>query len=111
MQTVLVLEDEYLLADDCASLLRKAGFNVAGPFGTIEQAFGALDDVDGAVIDINLAGTAAFPVLDELLRRDIPVVIYTGYQRLPERYAHLPCYAKPDDCSKAVEHISRCIGR
>jgi DNA-binding response OmpR family regulator len=107
MQTILVVEDEYLLADDCASLVRKAGFDVAGPFATIEEAFGALDGIQGALLDIGLRGTAAFPLIDELERRQIPVVIYTGYQSLPAKYAHLPCYLKPDDSAKAVERIGK----
>ncbi len=108
MQTILVVEDEYLLADDCASLVRKAGCNVAGPFATIEEALGVLDDIHGALLDIDLGGTAAFPLIDELVRRQIPVVIYTGYQSLPAKYAHLPCYLKPDESAKAVDRICRC---
>jgi DNA-binding NtrC family response regulator len=107
MPTILVAEDEYLLADDCASLVRKAGFDVAGPFATIEEAFGALEGIQGALLDIDLGGTVVFPLIDELERRQIPVVIYTGYQRLPARYAHLPCYLKPDDSEKAVERICK----
>lgn len=109
MQTILVVEDEYFLADDCASLATKAGFNVAGPFDNIEEAFGALDRVDGALIDINLANIFAYPLLDELLRRKIPIVIYTGYQSLPPQYVHLPCYRKPDDCSKPIEHLRKAV--
>jgi DNA-binding response OmpR family regulator len=109
MRTILVVEDEYLLADDCASLVRKAGCDVAGPFATIEEAFGALEDIQGALLDIGLGESAAFPLIDELMRREIPVVIYTGYQSLPARYAHLPCYLKPDDSAKAVEHICKSV--
>jgi DNA-binding response OmpR family regulator len=105
MQTILVVEDEYLLADDCASLVRKAGFDVGGPFATVEEAFGALDGIQGALLNIDLGGTTAFPLIDELERRQIPVVIYTGYQSLPARYAHLPFYLKPSDSAKAVERI------
>ena len=49
-------------------------------------------------------------LLDELLRRKIPVVIYTGYQSVPAKYAHLPRYTKPDDCSKPVEYLRHVMG-
>ena len=37
--------------------------------------------VDGAVVDIDLNGTASFPICEQLQKRDIPFVFLTGYDR------------------------------
>jgi hypothetical protein len=42
--------------EDCASLVRKAGCAVAGPSGSVEDAFDAINDIDGALLDVNLDG-------------------------------------------------------
>jgi len=69
--TILVVEDEYYLADDCAASVRRAGFSVAGPYGGIEE----IPNISGAVLDINLRGSPVYPLLDQLLARNIPVVL------------------------------------
>jgi hypothetical protein len=56
-QQVLVVEEEYFLADDCASVLRKARLEIAGSVGTLEEGLALLDEVGAALVDINLGGT------------------------------------------------------
>ena len=109
-QRILIAEDEFFLADDCADLIRKAGFDVAGPFGVLEHALLALDGalrVDGALLDVNLNGKVVFPLLDAVLARKLPAVLYTGYSedKLPERYAHVPRFTKPDGCCRSAESL------
>lgn len=106
---ILIVEDEYFLADDCAQLVKAAGCQVVGPFNSMSDALRELPhDVHGAVLDINLHGSHAYPLLDRLLIRDIPIVIWTGYDRhyLPSKYAHLTFVAKPDNCAAAVKGLA-----
>jgi len=66
---VLVVEDEYMIADDLARALEDRGADVIGPAGTIEDALELLDadrQIDGAVLDINLRGERALPLADAL---------------------------------------------
>jgi len=53
---ILVLEDDFYLADDEKALLVEAGAEVVGPFGSASQpgALAAIQRLDGAVVDINL---------------------------------------------------------
>lgn len=39
----------------------------------------ATEAIDVAILDVNLAGVASYPVADELRRRGIPFVFATGY--------------------------------
>ena len=89
---ILVVEDEYLLADDLRQTLESLGIEVVGPVATVAQALELLESEqapDGAMLDVNLQGDAVFPVLDLLRERAVPFVLTTGYDgwALPAAYA------------------------
>ena len=95
---VLVVEDEYLIADDLAQHLRTHGAILLGPVPTLELALAIVQSeerIDGAVIDIALRGQMAFPVA--LAERDVPFVFATGLEAhvIPDRYQHVPRWGKP----------------
>ncbi|HEY0572058.1 MAG TPA: response regulator [Enterovirga sp.] len=97
---ILVVEDEYMLAEDMQRGLEKAGAIVLGPVPSVEDALELLDDephVDGAVLDINLGGEKVFRVADALGARGISFVFTTGYDasEVPPAYRHVPRYEKP----------------
>lgn len=107
---VLVVEDEYFLADDLAQALEGAGARVVGPVPTEEDALRILssEPVDLAVIDINLQGKAGFLIADVLAARAIPFVFATGYDAamIPERHAHVARWEKPFSMPTLVEVLS-----
>jgi CheY-like chemotaxis protein/CRP-like cAMP-binding protein len=78
---MLVVEDNYLAAEDLCDLVRDHGFEVAAMVGTVEKALAAARHaaIDGAVLDLNLHGVQSFPVCTVLQERGIPFVIVTGY--------------------------------
>ena len=97
---VLVVEDEFFIADELARDLAAMGAEIVGPAGTVEQAMRLLNDdccIDGAVLDIKLGAMMAYPVADELLARNVPVVFATGFDAdiLPRRFIGVPRYLKP----------------
>lgn len=97
---LLVVEDDYFWADELSGGLRRAGAAVLGPVGTVEAALSLLGDgpePEAAVIDLNLRGERADPVVDRLLGRGVPVLLVTGYDgaALSEAYAALPRVEKP----------------
>ncbi|MDE2061898.1 MAG: response regulator [Bradyrhizobium sp.] len=99
---ILVVEDEYMLAEDLRQVLENLAVEVVGPFATLAQALTLLrsgDTPDGAVLDVNLQGDTIFPVLDVLRERGVPFVLTTGYDgwALPEAYTNAPRCAKPLD--------------
>ncbi|WP_046865935.1 response regulator [Microvirga massiliensis] len=97
---VLVVEDEYFLADDMAHSLQKLGAEVVGPVPTRDKALGLLESgerIDAAVLDINLRGETVFPVADTLIRQGVPFVFATGYDQsaVPAAYKGVPRWEKP----------------
>jgi CheY-like chemotaxis protein len=102
---ILVVEDEYLLAQEIVSDLRRRGATIIGPVATMEAASalaGETKHLDGAILDINLKGEMIYPVADALTRRHVPYVFATGYDRsaLPKPYDEVPLVQKPVDTDR-----------
>jgi DNA-binding response OmpR family regulator len=98
--TILLLEDDLLLAMDMEEFLLESGYEVAGPYGRVNHALEAVDklSLSGAVVDLNLHGEMSFPVIDLLRSRGVPIIVCSGYAELPEvkqKLAGLPLLAKP----------------
>ncbi len=98
---ILIVEDEYFIADDMAAQLRQRGAEVLGPVGTVEEASRIVSggELDCAILDMNLRGDMAYPVADRLAEAGIPFVIATGYNSasLPDRFSDVPRVEKPVD--------------
>src|SRR5690349_14722499 len=97
---VLVVEDEYYLADDMAQALQKLGAEIVGPVPTRDKALALLasgERIDAAVLDINLKGQTVYPVADALRERGVPFVFATGYDpsAIPAAYVEVPRWEKP----------------
>ena len=106
---VLLIEDEYFLADDLGRMLAERGLEVVGPVATLDQASRLLETekVECAVLDINLRGEMAFPIADRLVERGISFVFATGYSRsaLPDRFSHVPLLEKPFDPDRLFDML------
>ena len=99
---ILVVEDEYMMADDLQYDLEEVGAQVIGPVPSVADALRLLaaeEAIDGAILDVNLRGEKAYPVADALRERGIPFVLATGYETwsLPEAYKDVPRCDKPVD--------------
>src|SRR5262245_13566988 len=79
---ILVIEDEYFLAEDIARELKLLGAQIVGPVGEMEHAADIVESeiaLDAAIVDINLHSEMAFPVARTLRLRRVPFVFATGY--------------------------------
>ena len=99
---VLVVEDEFVIADDLANALRRIGAVVVGPASSVAKARALLQaqaQVDVAILDIKLRCETVFALADTLRAAGVLVVFATGYDRtaLPERFQDLPHWEKPFD--------------
>lgn len=107
---ILIVEDEYYLADDARTVLLDKGADVLGPVATVEDAKRRIDaepTIDAVLLDINLRGELAFDVADALKRRGIPFLFVTGYDRaaIPDRFGDAPTLRKPIDPRDLVRLI------
>jgi ActR/RegA family two-component response regulator len=115
MQRILIVEDEYFIADDCAKEVQAHGLGVVGPIPSLNEALTAAktSTLGGAIVDSNLRGKKAYRVADVLVSRNIPFVFYTGYPKvsLPNRFASIPCFEKPLMQHAAIRELLNRLGR
>lgn len=78
---ILVVEDEYLIAEHIALTLEDLGYHVVGPVGTIAGALAIVrgEQLDGALLDANLAGESSAEIAVALNAHTVPFVVVTGY--------------------------------
>jgi DNA-binding response OmpR family regulator len=97
---IMIVEDEFLIAEDVAALVRDAGGQVIGPAVSLPEGMRLAADtetIDAAVLNIDLDGVAVFPLADELQARGVRIMFLTGFAQssIPDDYAAVPCCRKP----------------
>lgn len=112
---ILVVEDEYMIADDITQALVAAGAEVLGPVASTADAAELIAGggrIDAAILDINLRDGAVFPAADTLAERDIPFAFATGYEQwsLPERFQGRPVVEKPFSASNIAALVEPLAG-
>ena len=104
---VLVVEDESLVAMLIETILEDMDCIPVGPAANIEEGLRLVadtQDLDAALLDVNVAGQQIFPVADALKARGVPFVFSTGYGEagLPDHWRGRPTLQKPFS-ERAVE--------
>jgi len=111
---ILIVEDEYFLADDLRQILSEQNVEVLGPVATMAQALAVIHDeqaIDCAVLDVNLGGKAVFPISVALLERKIPFVFATGYgdSQIPDQFSDILRFEKPFVSSALISALEAII--
>lgn len=104
---VLIVEDEFFLAEDLSRYFRSMGAVILGPASNVEAAERQVARADAAVLDVDLNGQKVFPVADELARRGIPFVFFTGRDdiAIPSRFRHAGVLSKPFNHNAVFESL------
>lgn len=80
---ILVLEDEPMVCMAMEDALLDLGCIVLGPFMQLDDAFDFVrdhkDEIDIALLDINIQGERSFSLADQLVQLNIPFFFSTGY--------------------------------
>jgi CheY-like chemotaxis protein len=112
---VLVVEDEYLLATDLAEHFQDLGVKVIGPAATLGDAIALVEanEIEGAVLDINIRGERVYPVADLLIERQVPFVFTSGYscELEPDAYASIPRCIKPTKFAEVAHMLALQMSR
>ena len=113
---VLVVEDEYVIADCLADELETLGFEIEGPFAACAEASAwlACHTPDLAVLDILLRDGDCLELARELRRRAVPILFYTGlldWTPFHGEFAGAHVLNKPAGPAKLADALSRLLGR
>jgi CheY-like chemotaxis protein len=110
---ILIVEDEALIAMELEDLVEGLGFIPVGPARDLPTALKLVteSDVDGCILDINLAGQNGLPVADELHRLGKPWIFTTGYNAdvLAGQYPEVPVVAKPFATSDLASLVQQMV--
>ena len=106
---VLVVEDEYFLADETRRTLENLGALVVGPVTHVEDALRLLasGEIDAAILDVHLDGEFVFPVAEKLEQNGIPYIFATSYDPsiVPERFTGFVLSTRPIDLDKIANAL------
>ena len=109
---VLVVEDEWILADLIACALAEAGYAVVGPVADVSGGLDRLDQtqIDAAILDVHLGDEDSFAIAQELMRRGIGFAFLSGYSArdIPATFAGVPLIRKPariDEIRATIESL------
>jgi DNA-binding response OmpR family regulator len=111
---ILVVEDEYLLADELHMELERAGATVIGPVAGLADAIALIEAtqrIDGAVLDANLKGEMVFPAAEQLQDRNIAILFVSGYDAMviPSRFTDTPRCEKPIAVRRIIDALVKAL--
>ena len=112
--TVLVVEDEFIIALDLSETVRELGFKVEGPFADNRNAFVAIDEElpDCAILDVKIADGEVYPLADALADAGVPLIFHSGHVppvEIAERYPQAQACAKPCPPDRLISMIGCAI--
>lgn len=114
-KTILLVEDDALLALDLADMLMEAGYDVCDPAGSNEVARRVIerDKPAFALLDFNLGSETSIPTALELANRSIPFAYVTGRAEAVATHPQAPSapvISKPyraDEILQAIASVDR----
>ena len=96
---ILIVEDSPVVAPFTEEVLQELGCRIVGPAGNLAAAreLAENEEIDAAILDINIRGDKSFAVCDILDRRQVPFVFTSGYAGgvVPEKWQDRPRLPKP----------------
>ena len=112
--TILIVEDEPLIAMMLEDFLLSQGHEVRGPCESVAEGLAAVaaDDFDLAILDVNLKGESVWPVATALRAKDIPFVLASGGhdEAPPAEFADTPMIEKPYTIDRVLPVIRDALG-
>ena len=114
-RTILIVEDEPLIAMMLEDFLDTLGHQVAASCDNVADALGHISagSFDVAIIDVRLKdGEQIWPVADALADAGLPFVLATGghVEPPPERHAGAPVLAKPYTMDAIDPVLAKALG-
>lgn len=107
---ILVVEDDTIVAQFVAATLEEAQAVVVGPCHSVRAAQAILDveQVDAALLDVNVADGEVFPVAERLAAQQVPFLLLSGYgaDAVPANRPGWRALAKPFRMQGLIEAVA-----
>jgi DNA-binding response OmpR family regulator len=114
--TIMIVEDEALIAFSLEEVCEDAGYRVVGPFASCAAALLSLVTSlpDVAVLDATLSDGPCLELALELRRRGVPFMIYSGrdaFQERPPELDGVVWVEKPNSFQTVLQAAEKLLGR
>ena len=112
--TVLVAEDDFIVACDLCDTVEEAGFSVEGPHGDVSSAMLAFQKhkPDLAILDVHLGDDVIYPLAERMMAENVPVIFHSGLADPDDviaRYPQSNTLAKPCPPNQVIDTLSRAL--
>jgi DNA-binding NarL/FixJ family response regulator len=112
-KTVLIVEDNFLIADDLKEALATQGAAVVGPVYKTEKALELLAQAspDCAILDVYIGAGTTATIATALNDMGVPYVVVSGYQHdwIPKLMQAAPYIAKPFAHEELINAVSKAL--
>ena len=112
---ILVVEDEWVVLRLLEELLNEYGCEIVGPANRVAKAnkIASVESLDGALLDLNVAGETVYAVAKTLRDRGIPFAFVTGYAPswISEGYREHPALQKPIHPDKLKQVLATMVSQ
>lgn len=116
--SVLILDDEVIVALDLAQTVEDAGFAVSGPFHSAAPALQAIEQArpGAAILDVNLGGqNTSRDVAVRLRDMNVPFIFLTGYDAsgsdVLDSFPAAERVSKPVDMAGLIGWVQKTVAR
>ena len=114
--TVLVVEDEFIIALDLSETVKDLGYTLEGPFADTETTLEAInkDMPDLAILDVFTADGEVYPVADRLAEAGVPIIFHSGHvppEEMKLRYPEAQACAKPCPPDKLIDAVQEAVAK
>lgn len=109
--TVLVAEDDFIIACDLCDTVREAGFSVEGPHADVASAMRAFQTnrPDLAILDVHLGNEVVYPLAEKMIAENIPVIFHSGRitpDEVGSRFPGTQTLAKPCPPNQVIDTMT-----
>lgn len=113
---ILVVEDQFILAQHLCDSLTEAGVTVVGPEPSVEAALARIEveeRIDAAILDVNLGNETVFAVANVLSDQNVPILFASGYgsEAFTSRFSSAINCSKPLNMRSVLKALSRLLGQ
>ena len=114
--TVLVVEDEFIIALDVSETVKDLGYELEGPFADRANAMNAIEEdmPDCAILDVFTNDGEVYPLADKLVEAGVPIVFHSGHvppEEVRARYPDAVACSKPCPPDKLIGALQTAVAR
>lgn len=111
---VLVAEDELIVGYDLCDTVAEAGYEVEGPYDDLSSAMLAFqkNKPDVAILDVQLGDGIVYPLAEQMMAENVPVIFHSGQltpSEVAARYPAAQALAKPCPPADVIASVQQAL--